>query len=293
MRIGPRLPAIPSPSARPAARARPQTPAAQAPSAQVQAAAVNSVKARAATPTPAQLDGMLLSPDGAFPAGTPYTEVPPTKPSNGKVADGTLIFVNGMGESPANSRGQAQNIANALGMNVVNIYNATEGTVKDLIQAAGDTFNLGNNKAVDSLADQVYARLMDGESVRLMSHSQGALITSRALTDVRNRMVAEGGLTQAQAEELLSKVGVETLGGAAPNWPDGPRYVHYVNRSDFVPTFLGVGRNVASSPGRDAEVITFGRFNPFGGWFGGDAHSSTTYLKNYVPFDELHGASAQ
>lgn len=275
MRISPfKTPASPSAApARPAVAQR--------------ATSTNAVaKTAAESPAPAKLDGMLLGADGkAYPANTPYTQVPATRPASG-AGEGTLIFVNGMGETPASSRVQAQRIANATGMNVVNLYNATEGGLKDLIQSVGDTFDLGTNKAVDSLADQVYARLIAGEPVRLMAHSQGGLITSRALTDVRNRLVAEGGLTRAQAEERLGLVGVETLGSAAPSWPDGPRYVHYVNRSDFVPTFLGVGRPVFTHAGKDAEVISFGRFNPFGGWFGGDGHDSTTYLKHYVPFDD-------
>lgn len=263
----------------------------------LRAAAQNVVSAvRQPTPAPTtgvkprELDGMLLGGDGkAYPANTPYTQVPPTKPTNGRQPEGTILFVNGMGETPANSLAQARRVADATGMQVVNLYNATEGAVRDLLQAAGDTVDLGTNKAVDSLADQLYARLMAGESVRLMSHSQGGLITSRALTDVRNRMVAEGGLTRQEAEAKLSKVGVETLGSAAPSWPDGPRYVHYVNRSDFVPMALGMGRPF-TQPGKDANVITFGRFNPFGGWFGGKGHDSTTYLAQYVPFAEAQKA---
>lgn len=273
-------------------RISPSTASATASSAAVrsqpteQARAARAVaKTAAANPPPAQLDGMLLGADGkTYPKDTPYTQVPATRPASGE-GKGTLIFVNGMGETPASSRQQAERIANATGMNVVPLYNATEGAVKDLLQSVGDTFDLGTNKAVDSLADQVYARLMDGEPVRLMAHSQGGLITSRALTDVRNRLIAEGGMTQAQAEERLGLVGVETMGSAAPSWPDGPHYVHYVNRSDFVPTFLGVGRPLTHA-GKGAEVITFGRFNPFGGWFGGDGHDTTTYLKHYVPFED-------
>jgi hypothetical protein len=254
------------------------------------AQAARKVAGTTAGVEPKALDGKLLGGDGkAYPANTPYTQVPPTRPSNGKHTEGTILFVNGMGETPSAASSQARHIADTTGMQVVNLYNATEGVAKDLLQATGDTFDLGTNKAVDSLADQVYDRLMAGESIRLMSHSQGGLITSRALTDVRNRMVAEGGLTRKEAEAKLANVGVETLGSAAPSWPDGPKYVHYVNRSDFVPTFLGVGRPF-TDPGKDAKVITFGRFNPFGGWFGGDGHNSTTYLAKYVPFAEASKA---
>src|SRR5690606_33884605 len=99
--------------------------------------ATQAVARASSQPKPAELDGMLMGADGkVYPSDTPYTQVPPTKPSNGKTSDTTVLFVNGMGESPEASSTQARHIADATGMNVVNLYNATQGTVRDLIQAA-------------------------------------------------------------------------------------------------------------------------------------------------------------
>src|SRR5262249_21007552 len=65
---------------------------------------------------------------------------------------------------------------------------------------------------------------------------------------------------------VLSQVTVETFGGAAASYPDGPRYVHYVNRVDMVPsgTGLGASKISLSSPGRGATVV---RFNATGNAF--------------------------
>jgi len=242
---------------------------------------------RAATPAPPgqpnkAYDGFLVGGDGnAYPPGTNIADVPPTRPQ-GKQGQGTLIFVNGIGENRAGNKSHLQEIANGTGMNVVGLYNATEGKLKDLIQSMGDTFDLGTNKAVDSLADMVYEKVKAGEPLRLMAHSQGGLITSRALTDVKNRLMLEDGMSKAEAEQAMGKIGVETFGGAASSYPDGPKYVHYVNRADLVPMGFGVGRPF-SHPGKDAKVVKFGWPNPFGIF--GNAHSTSTYFKHYQPFD--------
>ncbi|MDQ3264215.1 MAG: hypothetical protein M3Y59_11220 [Myxococcota bacterium] len=241
--------------------------------------------ARASPSKPGQpnraYDGQLIGGDGnAYPAGTPFSEVPPTRPSNGP-SKGTLIFVNGMGESRDSNQRRLQTMANGTGMDVVGLYNATEGTVKDLIQAAGDKTDLGKNPAVDALADLVFAKVMAGENVRIAGHSQGAIITSRALQDVKNRLMLEGGMTSAQAKAAMGRIGVETLGGAASSYPDGPRYMHYVNRGDFVPMALGLGM-AGSDAGEGAKVVKFGWPNPLGLF--GKSHSTETYFKHYQPF---------
>src|SRR5512146_335464 len=153
-------------------------------------------KAQAAIPAPPgqankAYDGFLVGGDGnAYPPGTALEQIPPTRPSNGQ-GQGTLVFVNGVGEDRAGNKGHLQEIANGTGMNVVGLYNATEGHPKDLLQCVGDMFDLGTNKAVDSLADLVYATISQGEPIRLLSHSQGGLITARALQDVKNRLMLE------------------------------------------------------------------------------------------------------
>ena len=65
------------------------------------------------------------------------------------------------------------------------------------------------------MADTVYSELKAGRGVHLMAHSQGALVTSRALNDVAQRLRIEDGMSQSQVEKLMSKAKVETFGGAA------------------------------------------------------------------------------
>ena len=231
-------------------------------------------------------DGMLLGAGNkTYPAGTPLSQVEGVKPSNGAKPSETVLFINGIKNDVPKQGNYLQTIADATGANVVGIHNATEGTMKDLLQALGDKLDLGRNAAVDSAADTVYRELKAGRGVHLMAHSQGAIITSRALSDVKKRLMVEDGMSRSQAEALLGKVKVETFGGAASQYPDGPKYVHYVNRTDPVVAF-GLGAKSGwpgSNPGRDAVVHRFTNlsFDPK------KLHSfGPAYLPHRVPFDE-------
>ena len=226
-------------------------------------------------------DGLFVGAGGrTFDPSTPLAEIPGVLPSDGRAPAETVVYVNGISTTKDGQFGSLRQIADRTGARVVGIHNATQGGVVDVIQSAGDTLDIGHNPAVDTLADTVYEEITAGRTVHLMAHSQGALITSRALSDVYQRLRVEDGLTRREAERLLSRVEVETFGGAAGSYPDGPRYVHYVNRLDAVPGLFGLGPFASPlvRPGRGAVVR---RFNE-----GQNAHGfEQTYLPRRVPFE--------
>ena len=119
-----------------------------------------------------------------------------------------------------------------------------------------------------------------------MAHSQRALVTSRALNDVAQRLRIEDGMSPAQVAKTMSKLKVETFGGAAAHFPDGPQYVHYVNNKDIVPTWFGQGNGKgaddwARDGGKGAVVRRFEEGSGIG------AHAfNEVYLKNRVPFEQ-------
>ncbi|HWS54013.1 MAG TPA: hypothetical protein VN228_07800 [Pyrinomonadaceae bacterium] len=227
-------------------------------------------------------DGHFVGADGrTFPPSTPLSEIPPVLPSSGRDNGQTILYVNGISTTKDSQFDSLREIADHTGARVVGIHNATQGALVDIIQSGGDTLDIGRNPAVDALASTVYEEITAGRTVNLMAHSQGALITSRALQDVRGRLMLEDGLSRREAERVLSRVNVETFGGAAGSYPDGPRYVHYVNRFDPVSTLFGLGpfANPLVRPGRGAVVHRFAEFD--------NAHGfDATYLPRRVPFDE-------
>jgi hypothetical protein len=227
-------------------------------------------------------DGLFVGADGrTYPPSTPLSQVPAVLPRDGRAPGGTIVYVNGIDTTKDGQFGSLRQIADRTGARVVGIHNATQGGVVDVIQSAGDTLDVGRNPAVDTLADTVYEEISAGRTVHLMAHSQGALITSRALQDVYQRLRVEDGLSRREAEARLSRVEVETFGGAAGSYPDGPRYVHYVNRRDAVPGLFGLGpfANPLVRPGRGAVVHRFSE--------GDNAHGfEQTYLPRRVPFEQ-------
>jgi hypothetical protein len=227
-------------------------------------------------------DGLFVGAGGrTYSPSTPLGSVPAVVPSNGRASDETLIYVNGISTSKDGQFNSLQRIADRTGARVVGIHNATQGAALDIIQSAGDTLDIGRNPAVDTLASTVYDEITAGRDVYLMAHSQGALITSRALTDVRNRLMLEDGLSAREAERVLSRVRVETFGGAAAYYPNGPQYVHYVNRLDPVPGLFGLGpvANPLVHPGRGAVVHRFTSTHNVHGF-------DETYLQRRGPFEQ-------
>ena len=89
----------------------------------------------------------------------------------------------------------------------------------------------------------------------------------------------------SDAEKLLSNVKVETFGAATGKYPDGPQYVHYVNRGDLVPVLFGLGLdwNPFRHEGKGAVIH---HFNQNVGSLGGTHGLEDVYLKHRVPFDE-------
>jgi len=229
------------------------------------------------------VDGYLLGADGAVPPNTPLRDVNAVVPQGGVRNNETLIYTNGiLTNTEAQARG-LQAIADQTGSRVIGVRNATENILVDSDQTLSDKLGIGNNPAVDTLADTVYSELRAGNSPHLIAHSQGAAITSRALSDVKNRLTAEDGMSRQDAERLLSNVRVETFGGAARRYPDGPQYVHYLNRNDAVPMGLGVRDwlNPLAHPGKGSVTHFFEDGGPF------TSHGfEQFYLNRRVPFEE-------
>ncbi|MBM7112196.1 hypothetical protein [Archangium primigenium] len=237
-------------------------------------------------------DGVMVGAGGqTFPAGTPMGQVPGVTPRNNPNPSETVLYVNGIQNDKDTQFASMQQIADRTGAKVVGVHNATEGIVADLAQCVADKLDKGKNPAVDSMADAIYTELKAGRGVHVMAHSQGALVTSRALKDVANRLRIEDGLSKADVEKKMSGVKVETFGGAAANFPDGPQYVHYVNNKDIVPTWFGQGNGKgvdewARNGGKGAVIKRF----EFGSGIGGAHSLADAYLPQRQPFDQARAA---
>lgn len=227
-------------------------------------------------------------------------EIPPVMPARGVTNNERILYVNGINTNLAGQASDMQEIANTFGSPVVGIHNATNGSVRDLLQCLDDKANVGNNLAVNSLATTVMTELKAGRgrNLHIVAHSQGGLITARALYRVYHQLVREHrarGMSRADAERaterLLAGIKVETFGAASGSYPNGPRYVHYLNHGDLVPMRYGLGPDALDNrrAGAGATVRTFKvthpSWNPNTKFF--SPHSITeVYLKFRVPFEQ-------
>ena len=234
-------------------------------------------------------DGQFVGANGqTFPPGTPLSQIPAVMPKNNAHPTKTIIYVNGIMTPKEAQSSDLQAIADKAGARTIGIHNSTEGFVTDLAQCVKDKLDKGRNPAVDTLADTLYTELKAGRSVDLMGYSQGGLITSRALKDVSNRLRIEDGMSKADVEKTMSRLNVETFGAAATTYPDGPKYVHYVNNRDMVPSLFGLGGKVdplrfLKDAGKGAVVHRFGD----GGVNVIANHNfQDTYMKHRVPFEQ-------
>jgi hypothetical protein len=186
-------------------------------------------------------------------------DTPPVTPSPKECSsyeDDEIIFVNGIQNSPEDHDKYKQMIANAFCRPVRGIYNATagklHGLVHDLGQAIGDKawplasglFGGGEkNMAAISLYNTIYDKLNNlgpDEYVRIIAHSQGAIITANALYALQYTLLKEGRIGK------MKKIKVITMGSAATLFPYGPRYSHWVFVQDPV-TWIGTYWNPESS----------------------------------------------
>ena len=246
-----------------------------------------SVRNRAANQNPppdTNFDGHFVGANGqTFSPGTALSDVPAVVPQGGVTNNETLIYVNGIRTNVQGQGNSLRAIADQTGSRVIGVHNATQSSAADILQSLGDKLDIGSNPAVDTLADTVYNELRAGRSVHLLAHSQGAIITSRALQDVKNRLMAEDGMSRRDAERLMNNIKVETFGGASRRFPDGPQYVHYVNRNDGVPQAVGLRSwlNPFAHAARDAVTHYFREGKPV------VSHGfEEFYLPERVPFEQ-------
>lgn len=197
-------------------------------------------------------DGHLLGADKSSESGE-SDNIEPVRPNNGKTPDETVFLVNGIMTDVKLQRSDMQSLANT-GKDVIGVHNATAGLLYDLAQCLDDKADtqFSDNKATTSTIKLIVDSLEKKKPLHLVGHSQGALIISNAAATVRDGLLAKG-LSIEEAEAQLQDVTITTFGGAAQNYPDGPKYTHVINQSDVVPMGTGLGM-IGGHPGKDAVL---------------------------------------
>jgi len=150
-------------------------------------------------------DGYFTGANGASGGNTPpgsvrgfaaannhFWDIPPITPAVGErhpvmpVLTKRIVYVNGIGTPRAAHAYTVKLLSVVTGAVVIGVYNqsgdgAETNVLADLVQCLGDKTGLGNNPATRTLAKAVYDACAGGVFLNIVAHSQGAIITSRAV----------------------------------------------------------------------------------------------------------------
>jgi len=189
------------------------------------------------------------------------------------VRNRTVVYVNGIMTTPEKHCNTLRLLKDMTCGKVVGILNDTENEniaidsirtadarqmIKNEIGGNGTPRDYpGFSPSVKTMRDVMVLEATGGGNPQIIAHSEGGAITS--LAAIRAKKVL-AGMDEAGAMRNLD---ITSMGSAAPAWPDGPNYTHYIHLEDVVPNTLGLG-DAARRPGAGAEVIRFGGRN--GDW---------------------------
>jgi hypothetical protein len=185
--------------------------------------------------------------------------------------DRTIVYLNGMRVTPDIECETLRGIQASTGAAAIGVYNATDSVGGDLIESQSEREMIdqhlsilkgggwipippppSTDKPVKTLVRIILGEVLSGRPPEIWAHSQGAAIASLALVEAKDLLAKKG--------KTLSGVRVTSFAGAAPRWPDGPVYEHYIHTRDAVPRYSGLGRlgwMDRFTAGANAKVVRF------------------------------------
>ena len=211
----------------------------------------------------------------------------------------TVYYVNGINTPPEAHCRTLRMLRDMTCGKVVGIANDTEGALTDAMRT-GDARQMikdelsglaprtyaGFSPAVHTMKEVMVNEAATGGQPLIYAHSEGGAITSLAAIRAKS-MLAAGGM-----EDAMGNLSITSMGSAAPAWPDGPSYRHYIHTSDVVPNTLGLG-DAARRPGAGAQVIRFsGRNGDFATERPGDTRPFATWSPGKDPVYDHYADSS-
>jgi hypothetical protein len=228
---------------------------------------------KAAQPEPPRegekaVNGKFVGKDGQVVGSLDQVQPVPGANPNGE----TVLLVNGMNEHLDQHEKDEEALA-ATGPNVIGLYAAPWTTSEPVVKA---------------ISDAVVDKVLKGETLHIVAHSQGALYTARGVEDAIDRLQGIYG-EDGVKDRLRQFVQIETDGASLSDlpggfmaWrssmPDGPRYVHYLNSGDNVSKWFGWGLDDDlpwNRAGQDARFIIED----------GGSHEFSDYMKSREDFE--------
>jgi hypothetical protein len=154
-----------------------------------------------------------------------------------------IIFVNGINCNEDVAAGIGEQFANACSSPVFLLYNQSIHLVHDVAESVTDKIGLTRKPAAEALSRLLLEAFEQSQPLHLAAHSHGAVVVSQGISYAIDEIKKRGPDQPSKFSEWLGSITVETFGGAATQYPDGPRYIHYVDPRDLIPWFAGVAKH--------------------------------------------------
>jgi hypothetical protein len=185
-----------------------------------------------------------------------------------------IIYVNGIGTPMIAHAYTVKLISYVSGCGVAGIYNQSgdgfkEDPISDLVQCIGDKLGVSNNPATKTMAKAIFDSCVSGVYLNIVAHSQGAIITSRAVRQAIGMLLDRYGRMNTKVRALFNEVEKrrgfwESVGRGIISQDDVDRIKLLVAlKQDILPL-------VEKRLGDFVSVQTFGgagRFFPNGPWY--------------------------
>ena len=166
------------------------------------------------------VDGGRIAPGcfrGYKPQNHHFWEVHPITPTVGErhpaapVLNKRMVFINGINTPREGHAYTVKLISVVTGGVVIGIYNLSGDGEKtdvldDLVQCLGDKLGIGDNPAVNTLAKCVFDSCVSGTYLNIIAHSQGALITSRAMRQGIGQLLDYFGRQDNEVRPYIEKI---------------------------------------------------------------------------------------
>jgi len=154
-----------------------------------------------------------------------------------------IIFVNGINCREDVAAEIGEQFARACSSPVFLLYNQSIHLVHDVAESVTDKIGLTRKPAAEALSRLLLEAFEQSAPLHLAAHSHGAVVVSQGISYAIDEIKKRGPDQPSKFSEWLGSITVETFGGAATQYPDGPRYIHYVDPRDLIPWFAGVAKH--------------------------------------------------
>lgn len=163
-----------------------------------------------------------------------------------------LFVINGANTKSLHVDVRMRSIAMIKKRPVIGIFNSPYGNKLEESLKFIDS----KNKAVMTVRSEAYRRVTNGRRFAVFGMSQSGFMVGRGLTGLSSDLFSAFPLRYLYRQKLLGLVDAETAGTIGLHYPDGPNYVHYVNKRDIIPFLAGV-MAPGAQPGRGSVIATF------------------------------------